>query len=861
MTPHALGTAWYRFRATFSQRWGAYLSVVLLIGLVGGVAMGSLAAARRTQASFSTFLASTNPPDLGVTIYGANANNASSNPNYSPRLTDEIAHLPDVRNVEAGILLSAAPLRADGAPRLASTALAYPIASVDGLFFDQDRVAVTQGRMADPAKADEIMMTPLAAHQLGFHVGETIPYGIYSQAQEEEPGIGTPRVAPTIRFNAKLVGLATLSSEIVEDDIDRVPTFIILTPALVREVLAHAKQQFSGAETFGIQTVDGNRDVPAVESELARLVPRGVITTVHATAPVAAKADRAIKPIAIALGVFGGVALLAALLIAGQAISRRVRAGADDVTVLRSLGADPLTVAADGLIGILGAVVCGTLLAVGVAVVLSPLSPLGPVRAVYPSGGVAADWTVLGFGVVVLIVGLSATAVLLTFWGLPHRVVRRARLASSATSRLAQAGAAAGLPVSGVVGVRMALESGSGRTAVPVRSALLGTALAVALAVATVTFGSSLQTLVTHPPLYGWNWSYMLSQVGSGGGNVPPQAFALLARDPDVATYTGVSYQDADIDGQDIPFLFGQTHAKVSPAMLSGHAVDKKNQIVLGAATMAQLHKRLGDTVTVSYGSAKDAPIYVPPTKLVIVGTATFPAVGFASIVSDHTSMGTGAFVSTATLPAKFQQAMESPDSTLNGPNLALVRLRAGISPSVGSKDLQRIARAANRAFAEVPNGGGAGDTIAVVGVQRPAEIVDYRTIGVTPILLVSGLALGAVTALALTLTASVRRRRRDLALLKTLGFTQRQLAAAVSWQASVAAVVGIVVGVPLGIVLGRWLWVLFARLIYAVPEPTVPVLWVALIAVGAVVLANVVAAVPARSAARTPTALMLRAE
>ena len=90
---------------------------------------------------------------------------------------------------------------------------------------------------------------------------------------------------------------------------------------------------------------------------------------------------------------------------------------------------------------------------------------------------------------------------------------------------------------------------------------------------------------------------------------------------------------------------------------------------------------------------------------------------------------------------------------------------------------------------------------------------------------------------------------------------TQRQLAAAVSWQASVAAVVGIVVGVPLGIVLGRWLWVLFARLIYAVPEPTVPVLWVALIAVGAVVLANVVAAVPARSAARTPTALMLRAE
>jgi hypothetical protein len=263
----------------------------------------------------------------------------------------------------------------------------------------------------------------------------------------------------------------------------------------------------------------------------------------------------------------------------------------------------------------------------------------------------------------------------------------------------------------------------------------------------------------------------------------------------------------------------------------------------------------------VSYGTPKDAPIYMPPTRLVIVGSATMPAVGFASVVSDHTSMGTGALIANGALPAAFLRAMDSPDPTLNGPNLALVRLRAGVSPAAGRSDLQRIANAANRAFAAIPDGGGAGDTIAVVGVQRPAEIVNYRSIGATPALLVSGLALGAVTALALTLAASVRRRRRDLALLKTLGFTQRQLAAAVAWQASVAAGVGIVVGIPVGVVLGRWLWTLFARLIYAVPLPTVPVTSVVLIGVGALVLANVVAAIPARIAARTPTALMLRAE
>ena len=138
---------------------------------------------------------------------------------------------------------------------------------------------------------------------------------------------------------------------------------------------------------------------------------------------------------------------------------------------------------------------------------------------------------------------------------------------------------------------------------------------------------------------------------------------------------------------------------------------------------------------------------------------------------------------------------------------------------------------------------------------------MNYRTIGAAPALLASALAAGAIFALGLTLAASVQRRRRDLALLKTLGFTQRQLAAAVACQASYAAVIGIVIGVPLGIALGRWLWTLFARQIYAVPQPTVPVLSVALVALGALALANAVAALPGRSAARTTTAPLLRAE
>jgi hypothetical protein len=68
-------------------------------------------------------------------------------------------------------------------------------------------------------------------------------------------------------------------------------------------------------------------------------------------------------------------------------------------------------------------------------------------------------------------------------------------------------------------------------------------------------------------------------------------------------------------------------------------------------------------------------------------------------------------------------------------------------------------------------------------------------------------------------------------------------------------------VGVPLGILIGRQLWTLFARSINAVPDPTVPTVSVILVVLGSLIFANLVAAIPGRIAARTSTALALRAE
>lgn len=137
---------------------------------------------------------------------------------------------------------------------------------------------------------------------------------------------------------------------------------------------------------------------------------------------------------------------------------------------------------------------------------------------------------------------------------------------------------------------------------------------------------------------------------------------------------------------------------------------------------------------------------------------------------------------------------------------------------------------------------------------------MNSSSIGEAPVLLAVALALGAMVSLGLAIGTSVRRRRRDFVLLKTLGFTRRQLAATVSWQASATIVVGLLVGVPLGIAVGRELWILFAQRLDVVPAPTVPVLAVAGVAVASIAVANAIAAVPARTARRVHVSRLTRA-
>ncbi len=846
--------AWYRFRATLRQRLGGYVTLAVLVGLIGGIALASMTAARRTDSSYPDYLASTNPSGL---IIQPNSNGspgvtaAQANRVYQQLLT-ELRHLPHVRGLATAAAYNADLLTPRGGVGPVLFTQVQLVASSDGMFASQDRLTVVQGRQA--VRPDEVVATSRAAATLHLHVGSRLPVGIWAPG----PGGGLP---PFYRkLDLTVTGIGVLSTQVVQDDIDSQRTgFLIGTPALDREFASCCSATFyvglrlasGGYEAaVGQEYVNLTKTSPYFADGAAQLLQ---LLEVYETPAIEAEAQSAIRPEAIALGVFGIIAALAALIIGAQSISRQLRAAGDDAEILRALGAGPGAATADGVLGILAAVVAGALLAVAIAIGLSPFSLFGPVRQVEPGRGVYLDATVLALGALGLILVLGGVAAVIGYRQAPHRAAARQRPAGRG-SAVVRAGLGAGLGAAGVAGLRFALEPGRGRTAVPVRSVLTGAVLAVTVVAATLTFGASLSYLVARPALYGWDFSYALYSTDGWGPFPPSLTTPLLRQDRLVAASTGVYFLTVQVDGQTVPAILSPIRPAVAPRLLSGHGLDGPGQIVLGPATLAQLHKQVGDQVTVQLG-----PV-IRDAKLRIVGTAALPALG--DTLGIHPSLSTGAILPTGVVtPAALNEA--GPDS---GPNAILVRLRPGVSQAAGLASLQQITGAYDK-LAHSPQivakiGPGALELVAnVLPVQRPAEIVNYKSMGTMPVILAGGVAAGAVAALGLALVASVRRRRRDLALLKTLGFTRRQLAATIAWQSTVIAAGGVVIGVPVGVAAGRWLWIVFARSLSAVPDPVIPAASVALAALAALILANLVAALPGRAAARTPAALLLRAE
>ena len=135
------------------------------------------------------------------------------------------------------------------------------------------------------------------------------------------------------------------------------------------------------------------------------------------------------------------------------------------------------------------------------------------------------------------------------------------------------------------------------------------------------------------------------------------------------------------------------------------------------------------------------------------------------------------------------------------------------------------------------------------------------RDVAVLPLALSAFLAVLAVGAVGHALSIAVRRRRHELAVLRALGLTRRQSRLVIVTQATLLAVIGLAFGIPLGIALGRTLWRAAADMTPLAYQPPLALWALLLIAPLALVAANLLAAWPARRAARLRTGQILRTE
>lgn len=810
-----MGFARYWTRASFTRSWRTLLAVALLLGLIGGLSLFAIAGARRTQSAYPRFLRSTNPSTMVVDVGGLNAEGYAA--------LDAIAHLPQVAQARSYVAFYVAPW-VDGHVDLAANFEA--IGSLDGRYFDQDRFTPIKGRVPDPTRADEVAVNEESARRYGYHVGQEIAFATVSASDVESAQTDDDLNAlrPRLLTHATIVGIGAFIEEVAQDDTDR-SALVLFTPAYVNAA--------KGLETYawqGLVLRNGDADVAAVKQTITEQSGGGP-QLFRVTSTDTFHALQASRPVSLALGVFGIIAGIAGLALVGQALGRYVRGDREERAIARALGANPTQITSASVVGPAVAVVGGALLAASLALLASPMMPIGSVRRVEVASGFDADWAVLGWGVAVAVIGLFAWIGVVAWREAPQRVLARAK--ADATTGRGRALGAAKLPPTAGVGFRFAVAPGTGWSAVSSRSVMASAAVALTALMAAVTFGASMQHLVANPRLFGWNWDVALVD-GSGYGNTDPVATeAVLSSNDDVEAWSGAFFGAEDVNGANIPLLGMEPTSSVTPPIRSGRMVERSGEIVLGTATLQQLGVDVGETVRTTSGPAR------------VVGSATFPTIGV--VHGDHTSLGVGGIVVTEEVPGYDRNiAGPVPDpanavqipADAYGPNVLFVRFRPGTDTKDAIARLQRDAD-------QIADYNG----IALTPVQRSAEIVNADNVSNSSALLGSVVALSALASLGLALNAGVRRRRRELALLKALGFTRRQVTATIAWQATTVIAVGLLIGVPLGILLGRSLWDVFAHQLDVVAEPAVPVIVITLVVLAALVAANLLAALPARAA------------
>ncbi len=799
-----MGAVWLVLRAEFRRRWQSWLILAALIAVVGGLVLGAAAAGRRTATAFPRF----------VTAHGYDFIVFNLTPVRGLAMMADVSSVTTSEEPFNGDLVCACGSGINNAN------VSFLGLSPAGL----DRVTkLVAGRLPDQSSPDQVLASVNLEQDFGVHIGTVVHSQFFAPAQEKAAlaGVNVNPTGPTLAFH--VVGIETAENEFPDG---QNPTYdFYTTQAFTRT----AGQRVAFAEQYFVRLRHGAADLPRFYAEinaehLFYVENQDTIATAVATS---------IHPQAVGWWVLAVLAGLAALAVVGQALGRQSAVESGEYPTLAALGLPRRRLVALGtarnlLVGLTGA--AG---AVVVAFALSPLTPVGEARLAEPSTGPAFDPLILLPGALLIVV----VVLVLGFW--PSLRASRVRTGDDRSldarpSAIVAQVAAIGAPASAVIGVRHALERGRGAASVPVGTALFGTALAVLALCATAVFGASLSHLTATPALYGQDYQLLFANNASDGGN-PAAELTALERNPAIAGIMTGTREEVAVDGVSVFAVLGT--AVRGPLLLStvdGRLPGGDGEVALGTTTMHQVGTRVGSVVQVTVQVPTGGTRTVPFT---VVGSASFPGqFGLGGL-------GTGAaFTFSGLLDAACPPGPTC--ATCVRTFRANVQGHAVFARAIpGPKGRAAVAHFL-KVFPDV-----AGQPTTPISLVNFGQAVNF------PLILGLMLALFGMATLLHLLVVSVARRRNEIGLLKALGFVSGQVRAAVCWQAATVALVGIVVGVPLGVAAGQLMWRAFATNLGAVPVATVPVSLIAVLGAAILVVANLLAIVPALAAARSATA------
>lgn len=788
----------YLAGAELRRRWRSVLLLTVLIAIVVGIVLASVAGARRSRSSFDRYLAQINPPE--VLAFGD---------------PDALARLDDLPFVEATPSLELAAVSPVGAGNEFFPMVVSAEGLIPGTYL---RMPVLKGRLADPSEPLELVVGERTARRLGIDVGDSLEMESWANAEGMGSSEGDPEPDGPI-FELELVGIVREPGDIGSRDTDITLTF--LTPAF-RERFDHEEIGDIGTGTF-VALTDPD--------EITRLTSAAEDWGIELDTGLSGDAMRTqlaptMGSIATALQVFAGVVAVAGLAAVLHVLGRTQAVPLLEDHTLSALGIG--RAARRARLAVSGAVAAaiGTVAGVLMAIVASPLFPVGLARRAEPDPGIRVDLAVSLVGATVAVgVGLLAVAAL---GGLGVRSLNAAASASR-RSRVSSAAADLGASPTTVVGLSLAVGTTRGARSTA-GAAVGGAALGVLGVLAAVMVAASTDRLATTPALYGWGWDANIAGANTSHLDEGVVSLEEVVADDDLAAVAALTQQlSATVDG--LPWPAMTTHDRkghLSPVMVEGHEPLAADEAAVGRTTLDRLDKAVGDRVEISLGTGTNA--------FRVSGVTALP------VTEDGGTSSVGIF-----LPGAAADALGF-DGSCDGEESCFQNLAVKVADHADIGDIvARYEDAENEVAVDIPS--------------PPAEVERLTAITNLPWFLAGFLALLAGVAVTYAAATGVRRRRGDLAILRVIGMTASQLRGVVAVQVLVLTLTGGVLGSTLGVLVGRQVWRFVVHGLALPFSPALPIAAIVLVPTATILVTQLAATFSRRAAGHTKPAIALRTE